>query len=353
MLSSPGIGSGLDVNGIVSQLMAIERQPLAALDNKEAKQQTRLTAFGSLKGALSTFQSSLSALSDPAKFTGVTANFADATLANVSATSSAAVGSHSVEIQTLAQSHKLKSANFATTSTTLGSGTLTIQFGTYSGGTFTLNPDKAAQSITISSDNSSLAGVRDTINQANAGVTASIVNDGSGNRLVIASNDTGLSNALKITTTDADTTNTDNAGLSQLVYDSSTGGTTNLTQTVAAINATLVIDGFSIINTRGLTWNNLGCTGLIRQGNKRQKSMRGVLQISKLQHVMKTLLNRLHVSIKKGGIGTKSQFMGRSMNFQPFRGPNFEGEQSFPNTLTKYFGPTTGDANDTGFYHAL
>ena len=125
MLSSPGIGSGLDVNGIVSQLMAIERQPLAALDNKEAKQQTRLTAFGSLKGALSTFQSSLSALSDPAKFTGVTANFADATLANVSATSSAAVGSHSVEIQTLAQSHKLKSANFATTSATLGSGTLT------------------------------------------------------------------------------------------------------------------------------------------------------------------------------------------------------------------------------------
>ena len=246
MLSSPGIGSGLDVNGIVSQLMAIERQPLAALDNKEAKQQTRLTAFGSLKGALSTFQSSLSALSDPAKFTGVTANFADATLANVSATSSAAVGSHSVEIQTLAQSHKLKSANFATTSATLGSGTLTLQFGTYSGGAFTLNPDKAAQSITISSDNSSLAGVRDTINQANAGVTASIVNDGSGNRLVIASNDTGLSNALKITTTDADTINTDNAGLSQLVYDASTGGTTNLTQTVAASNATLVIDGISI-----------------------------------------------------------------------------------------------------------
>lgn len=246
MLSSPGIGSGLDVNGIVKQLMAIESQPLAALDNKEAKQQTRLTAFGSLKGALSSFQSSLSALSDPAKFTGVTANFSDATLANISATSAAAVGSHSVEIQTLAQSHKLKSANFATTNATLGSGTLTIQFGTYSGGIFTLNPDKAAQSITISSDNSSLAGVRDTINQANAGVTASIVNDGSGNRLVIASNDTGLSNALKITSTDADSNNTDIAGLSQLVYDASTGGTSNLTQTVAASNATLVIDGISI-----------------------------------------------------------------------------------------------------------
>lgn len=246
MLSSPGIGSGLDVNGIVSQLMKAESQPLAALDAKEAKQQTRLTAFGTLKGALSSFQSNLVALSDPAKFTAVTANFSDTTLANASASSSAVTGSHSVEIQTLAQAQKLKSANFANTSATVGSGTLTIQFGTYNSGAFTLNPDKAAQSIVISPSNSSLSGIRDAINQANAGVTASIVNDGTGNRLVVASQDTGLSNALKITATDTDGNNTDNTGLSQLVYDASTGGTTNLTQTIAASNATLVIDGISI-----------------------------------------------------------------------------------------------------------
>jgi len=246
MLSSPGIGSGLDINGIVKQLMAVEQRPLASLDSKEAKQQTQLTAFGSLKGALSSFQSSLAALANPAKYTAIAASIADNTLANVSATSTAGTGSHSVEIQTLAQSHKLKSANFATTGTTVGSGTLTLQFGTYSGGTFTLNPDKAAQSITIASGNASLAGIRDAINQANAGVSASIVNDGTGNRLVIASKDTGLSNALKITTTDDDANNIDNAGLSQLVYDASTGGTTNLIQTVAASNATLVVDGISI-----------------------------------------------------------------------------------------------------------
>lgn len=246
MLSSPGIGSGLDVTGIVSQLMALERRPLSSLDTKEAKQQTQLTAFGSLKGALSSFQSSLSALANPEKYTAKTASLTDTTLANASATSTAATGSYSMEIQTLAQSHKLKSANFVTTDTTIGSGTITIQFGTYSGGAFTLNPDKAAQSISISPDNSSLAGIRDTINLANAGVTASIVNDGTGNRLVIASKDTGLSNALKITTNDTDTNNTDNAGLSQLNYDASTGGTTNLAETVAASNATLVIDGILI-----------------------------------------------------------------------------------------------------------
>lgn len=246
MLSSPGIGSGLDINGIVKQLMAVEQRPLASLDSKEAKQQTQLTAFGSLKGALSSFQSSLAALANPAKYTAIAASIADNTLANVSATPTAGTGSHSIEIQTLAQSHKLKSANFAATTTAVGSGTITLQFGTYSGGTFTLNPDKSAQSITIAPSNASLAGIRDAINLANAGVSASIVNDGTGNRLVIASKDTGLSNALKITTTDDDANNTDNAGLSQLVYDASTGGTTNLTQTVAASNATLVIDGISI-----------------------------------------------------------------------------------------------------------
>ncbi|WP_297325497.1 flagellar filament capping protein FliD [Nitrosomonas sp.] len=246
MLASPGIGSGLDVNGIVKQLMTLESRPLASLDSKEAIQQTKLTAFGSLKGAISSFQNNLVALANPAKYAAITANLADTTLANVSATSTTATGSHSLEIQTLAQSQKLKSANFTTTSTTIGSGTITIQFGTYNNGTFTLNPDKAAQSITISPSNSSLAGIRDTINLANAGVTASIVNDGAGNRLVIASEDTGLNSALKITTIDTDASNTDNTGLSQLAYDASSGGTTNLTETVAASNATLVIDGISI-----------------------------------------------------------------------------------------------------------
>ncbi|GKS68297.1 flagellar hook-associated protein 2 [Nitrosomonas sp. PY1] len=245
-LASPGIGSGLDVNGIVKQLMTLESRPLTALDTKEAKLQTRLSAFGALKGALSSFQGSVAALADPAKFNGRTATISDSTLANVSATPSAVAGSYSLEIQSLAQSQKLKSTNFATTNTTVGSGTLTIQFGTYSSGTFTLNADKAAQSITISPSNSSLAGIRDAINQADAGVTASIVNDGSGNRLVIASKDTGISNALKITAIDSDGNNSDNTGLSQLVYDASTGGISNLTETVAASNANFIIDGISI-----------------------------------------------------------------------------------------------------------
>ncbi len=245
-ISSAGIGSGLDVSSIVSQLMALERRPLTTLDTKEAKLQSQLTAYGSLKGALSSFQSAVAALANPAKFSAVTASLADTSVATVSASSAATAGNYAVEVQTLAQAHKLKSGTFAATSTAVGSGTITIQFGTYSGGVFTLNPDKAAGTITIDSSKSSLAGVRDAINAANVGVSASIVNDGTGNRLVVASKDSGVANALKITVADDDLANTDNSGLSQLVHDASTGGTTNLTQTVAAQNAALVIDGISI-----------------------------------------------------------------------------------------------------------
>lgn len=246
MLSTPGIGSGLDVNGIVSQLMSVERGPLIALNAKEARQQTQLTAFGTLKGALSAFQNSLSALSSLNNFNTNTAKLVDSSLANVSAGSSATSGNYDVEIQSLAQSQKLKSINFASTNTTIGSGTLTVQFGTYSGGAFTLNPDKAAQTITIAPGQSTLSGIRDAINKANAGISASIVNDGSGDRIVITAKDTGLSNALKLTVSDDDGNHTDNAGLSQLAYDASTGGISNLTETVAASNATMVIDGIPI-----------------------------------------------------------------------------------------------------------
>ena len=245
-LSSPGLGSGLDVSSLVSQLMALESRPLTVLATKEAKFQAQLSAYGSLKGALSSFQSAVAALASPAIFSAAKASLADSTVATASASATATAGSYSLEVQTLAQAHKLKSDNFAATSDTVGSGTLTIQFGTYSGSSFTLNPDKAAATISIDSSNSSLVGVRDAINAANAGVSANIINDGSGNRLVVASTDTGVANALKITVADDDLANTDNAGLSQLAYDASSGGTTNLSQTVAAQNATAVIDGITV-----------------------------------------------------------------------------------------------------------
>lgn len=246
-LSSPGIGSNLDVNSIVSQLMALERRPITALDKREAGFQAQLTAYGSLKGALSSFQNALKALATPARFTGNRTSVADTTILTASAGSGAAAGNYGIQVTALAQAHKLKTGTaIASTSETLGSGTLTVQFGTYSGGTFTANADKAAATITIAAGQNSLAGVRDAINAANAGVTAGIVNDGSGNLLTIASKDGGVANALRITVADDDGNHTDNAGLSQLAYDAATGGTSNMAQTQAAQNATVIIDGITV-----------------------------------------------------------------------------------------------------------
>jgi flagellar hook-associated protein 2 len=128
----------------------------------------------------------------------------------------------------------------------VGTGTLTIQFGSYSGGAFTANASKSAVSIAIPAASSSLAGVRDAINAANAGVTASIVNDGSSYRLVLGATDTGEANALRISVADDDGNATNASGLSRLAYDASTGGTQNLTQTTAARNAAVVLDGISL-----------------------------------------------------------------------------------------------------------
>jgi len=253
-LSAAGIGSGLDVNGIVNQLLSVERQPLLSLDKKEAGLQAKLSAYGSLKGALSSFQTAVRGLSDLSKFQIVKATSADATVYTASASGSAVPGTYAIEVTELAQAHKLRSGGFANTTDAVGYGTLTIQYGTYDSGgnTFTLNAAKAAQTVTLSSTQNTLAGIRDAINAANIDVTATIVNDGGAtpNKLVITSKDTGAANSLKITVSDNDGIHTDTSGLSQLAYDPTAvaGSGKNLTQTLAAQNATLTVDGITSIS---------------------------------------------------------------------------------------------------------
>lgn len=251
-LSSPGIGSGLDVNGLISKLMALEQQPLARLDRQEADHQAKISAYGSLKGALSSFQNAVKTLSAPEKFSAMKASVAKSTantdIATIAASGTAIAGNYSLEVTTLAQSHKLKSGTFTALTSTVGTGTITFEFGTYSGGVFTPNGDKAAKTLTVDSSNNTLSGIRDAINAAGAGVSANIVNDGTGYRLVFSSTDSGAENSLKITTDDDDLTDTNTSGLSQLAYDPEAvvGSGKNLTETVAAQNAVFLLDGVSI-----------------------------------------------------------------------------------------------------------
>ncbi|MEK8090572.1 flagellar filament capping protein FliD [Thermithiobacillus plumbiphilus] len=249
-LSAPGIGSNLDINGIISQLMAVEQQPLKALDRKEASYQAQLSAYGSLKGSLSSFQSAMAGLKDAAPFAKFSAESADKSIFTASATGTVAAGSYGIAVNQLAQAQKLRSAGFTNTTDAVGTGSITIQFGSYDSGanTFTANADKPAQTVTIDSAHQSLAGIRDAINAAKIGVSATIVNDGTDNKLVFTSTDTGAANSIKISIADADTTNTDGAGLSQLAYDPTAvaGSGKNLTQLQAAQDALFTVDGLSV-----------------------------------------------------------------------------------------------------------
>lgn len=245
-LASTGVGTGLDVTTLVSKLMAVERKPVSVMNNQTTAYKAQLSAYGSLSSSLASLQSAATALNNLTALDGATATVANATLATASASPGAAPGTYSLLVQTVAQAQSLATPAFASAASSVGTGTLTFDFGTYSGGAFGLNPAKPSATVTISAGQDSVAGVRDAINAADIGVSASIVNDGTGQRLVITSNDTGTASALRISVADGDGTNTDNSGLSRLAYNASTGGTTNLSQVTAAADATAVVNGISI-----------------------------------------------------------------------------------------------------------
>jgi flagellar hook-associated protein 2 len=245
-LTSAGIGSGLDVNGLVSQLMTVERAPVAALDKKVASYQAKLSTYGTLKGSLSALQTAAKALSTPDRLTPTKATVADSTLFSTSVNGTAVAGTYDVEVQSLAQSNKIKTtAGYAATTDVVGTGVITFDFGTYdttAARTFSANAAKPTKTVTIDSTNNTLAGVRDAINAANIGVSASIINDGStnGNYLSLTSNDTGARNAMKISVSDS--------SLNALRFNRQTDQAANssMAQIGEAKDAVIIVDSVTI-----------------------------------------------------------------------------------------------------------
>ncbi|MGZ8261767.1 MAG: flagellar filament capping protein FliD [Methylotenera sp.] len=250
-ISSAGIGSGLDVNAIVTSLMGIEQKPLTVVTKQKAAYQSEISAYGTLKSALSTFQAAASTLSSDSAFNAQTVTSGNASVFTATSNSNATIGDYAVTVSQLAKPQKLASTGFANTSDIIGTGTLTISFGTYAaaGNTFTAYAAKTDVTVAIDSSNNTLAGVCDAINASNSSVSATIVNNGTTNQLVITSKDTGEVNSLKISVVDGDTNNVDALGLSQLAYDPTAvvGSGKNLTQMQAAQNAMLNIDGIVVV----------------------------------------------------------------------------------------------------------
>jgi flagellar hook-associated protein 2 len=269
MVAVTGTGSGLDIDGLVLGLVAAEQVPAESrLNLKETNVNALISAFSATKSAITDFESAASKLATTSTFTQSSATSSDATKATISATSSASAGSYQLAVTNLATAQTLASGTFSATTDTLGTGTLSIAIGTptYSGSTYSSFSQTSSVDITIDSSNNTLAGVRDAINNANAGVNASILKNGSNYQLFLVSENAGAANSMSISVSgDSSGTDTDNTGLSQLAF-SSAGS--QLTQYSAGANANFSINGLSVSSSTntvtdvidGVTLNLLSAT---------------------------------------------------------------------------------------------
>lgn len=249
-LSVPGIGSGLDINSLVERLMTVERQPLTALATKKGMIESKISALGQIRSSLDALKTAAQRMTTQDKLLTLKTTVADTSIATVSTSNSATPASFSLEVEQLASAQKLSSPEFASASSSLGNaaGSVTIEFGTYSAGVYTLNPDRAAFTVNVEAAKMTPEGIRDAINQANKEVSASLVNSGTGVMLVLTNAKTGANQHMRLSVSDPDGNNTDNAGLSQLAYNpaASVGNGKNMSERVAAQDARVKIDGISI-----------------------------------------------------------------------------------------------------------
>jgi len=246
-LSSPGLGSGLDINSLVSQLMAVEQQPVVLLNQKEASFQAKISALGSLKSSLSSLQTAAETLIPAVtttaadKYTTTSASVSDSTLLSVSATNTAVTGSYTLSDITTAKAHQIHKTGLTTPSE---AGTLSITVGTGS-----------AVSVDIVAD-ASMADVRDAINASDAEVTASIINDGTNDVLILTAKNTGDANMI---TVDGSSTL---GGTAYDIFDYSPPGANNTwVEQQDATDASVTINGIPVTSqTNSITTAVTGLT---------------------------------------------------------------------------------------------
>ena len=250
---STGIGSGLDIAGIVQSLVAAEGQPVETrIAQQEARAQAKLSAFGSLKSALSDFRDKLDTMKTLEKFLSRTASSGNEDYFTVSAGTNAQPASYDLEVVQLAQAQKLTSGAFVDADAVVGTGMLKLEIGA------------DEMELTIDGTNNTLAGIRDAINSAsdNPGISATIVNADSGSYLIVTGEATGAANDITISQAGGD------GGLSALEYDPSKG-LTSMTESIAAQDAMIRIDGLDVMNesntftgaVQGVTINALETSG--------------------------------------------------------------------------------------------
>ncbi|PKF62900.1 flagellar hook-associated protein [Psychromonas sp. psych-6C06] len=249
-ITSTGLGSGLDINSIVTAIVGAEKDPALAKMTKSAAEATaQISAFGMLNSGLSAFKSSYKDLALSSSFSAASYSSSDSEILDAKLGIGAETGNWEFEVNKRAQAHTIVSStanSFSSVNEPIGTGTISFRFGAYSGtgnSAFAVDADKPIETLEIDASNNSLAGMRDAINDGDYSVSASIINDGDNYRLVLTSKDTGEESAIELTVSDDDGNNTDGTGLSRFTYSASDK---NLDQTSAAQDAEIVMNGITI-----------------------------------------------------------------------------------------------------------
>ncbi|MBI5233717.1 MAG: flagellar filament capping protein FliD [Deltaproteobacteria bacterium] len=193
--ASSGVISGIDYGALVRQLVDLERIPLNLMETRKRTLEGAKTAYSTLNSRLSDLKSAADALRTESGFKVFKASVSDSTALSATATSSASSGTYNIVVTSLANSHKIAADGAAGETSTIASGAGSFKFIVGSG---------AEQSVNVDAT-TTLAGLRDSINALDAGVTATIINDGSGAtpyRLILSADTTGASNAINITQND-------------------------------------------------------------------------------------------------------------------------------------------------------
>lgn len=232
-ISVGGLISGLDTNSIIDQLLALQQKPIVKLQQQEANYQVELSAYGSMQAVLDSLKSAMGGLDSVSDLTSFSATSGDTDLFSVSADENATAGSYDVTVQNLAKVHKLTSGAFTETEA-VGGGTIHLRLG-----------DAAAVDISVSATDT-ISDVAQAINDADAGVNAAVIFDGTSYFLTLTGEETGAANLIDLTVTDDDTNNTDTNNLSRLVYEAA--GTKNLINTQTAEDSMITVDGVSDIS---------------------------------------------------------------------------------------------------------
>ena len=245
-ITSLGIGSGLDINHIVDQLVALERRPLTQMRSDASRLQTQVSAYGKMQSLVSGLQDASNKLSSSTLWSKTVSTVSDESVIGVRAGTGAAPGSLQVAVTKLARSQTISSLdNFADSNALVGAGTLNIAIGAWDTGNTSFTPKTGSTAVDIAiTATDTLAQVRDKINGAGAGVSASIVTDASGSRLALRSASSGAENGFRINTLDVDGDNVDGAGLSRLAHNPPAGTRMQLAQ--AGVNAEATVNGIAV-----------------------------------------------------------------------------------------------------------